>query len=261
MSVVVDIEYLEDMYFSNDEPVPYSLKCGKIIKIYPIKVKNWTLVGNCLDVLLYQKDEVPDINIIKMSYFEFIAMLATEQKDIFTKLAIIMKYSLGIECISIEKNLGKVVLGICDENENIDYFINSKEFDDIKKIILFQNICDFDDREISKDVRELYQSYLIATGVSNQVEPTLEKKKIFVMSKVGMQMKDINDMSYRIFSQLYATNIEVDLFYAKKILQASEKYEFKEDVVYPLFEKKKDKYDVLFVQRNSLDNKLSKIQG
>ena len=38
---MVDIETLSEVYFASDEPVPYQLKCGVEILIYPIKVKDW----------------------------------------------------------------------------------------------------------------------------------------------------------------------------------------------------------------------------
>ena len=74
-------------------------------------------------------------------------------------------------------------------------------------------------------------------------------------------MNEINKMSYRVFYQIYNELVETDLYYANKILQASEKYEFKKDVCYPLFEKKKDKYDSLFVSKSSVEGKLGKING
>ena len=71
------------------------------------------------------------------------------------------------------------------------------------------------------------------------------------MSNNGMSMKDINDMTYRTFSQVYQTNVQLDLYIARKILQASEKYKV-DDVIYPLYEKEKDKYEELFVSTNKL---------
>ena len=36
---MVDIENLKINYFSNEEPVPYKVKIGKELKIYPISIK------------------------------------------------------------------------------------------------------------------------------------------------------------------------------------------------------------------------------
>ena len=58
-------------------------------------------------------------------------------------------------------------------------------------------------------------------------------------------------MTYRTFSQIYQTNVRIDLYFSQKILQASEKYKV-DDISYPLYEKEKDKYAELFVGMNKL---------
>lgn len=256
---MVDIETLSELYFASDEPVPYNLKCGVEISIYPIKVKDWAMFNNSLGALTIEKNEINDIDIIKMSYLEFLVNLMKQDETYTQRLLSIVKYSLKEDFVSIELVNGKYVLAILNESQEIKYGITSKEFDDIKKIILFQNIYDYDDRYISPDVKELYAEYMKAVN-SNQVDPTIERKKIFVISKTGNSIKELNEMSYRTFNQLYITCIEIDLYYARKMIQASPKYDVKEEPIYPLFDKKRDKYDCIFVSRDSIENKLGKIQ-
>lgn len=257
---MVDIEQLTELYFSTDEPVPYKLKCGVEILIHPVKVKDWAIFCSNLGILNIEKNETNDINIIKMSYLEFLANNIEQNSTILYNLCVIAKYSLHEDIISIEEDNGKKYLAILNEDTTVKYFITSKEFDDIRKIILFQNIYDYDDRYISPDVRELYDEYIKAKSDPNQEDPTLERKKVFVMSKTKNSIKEINEMSYRMFYQLYLTNVEIDLYYARKMVQTSQKYDVKEDVVYPIFMKKKDKYDGFFLSGNSVENKLGKIQ-
>ena len=256
---MVDIKQLETLYFANDKPVPYKLKCGVELMIYPVLVENWNEFSDALSILTIRKNEINDAEVIKMKYLDFMLMLSNQEKNMLDKLKIISKYSFKEDFISPHAMNGKNHLAIVTENNDIKSLINGKEFDDIKKIILHQNIYDYDDRYISPDVRQLYEEYVKATS-TNQIDPTLERKKVFVIGKTGLSMKDINTMSYRIFNQLYIDNVNLDMYFARKIIQASQKYDVKEEPIYPLFEKPKDKYDKLFVQKDTIQNKLDKIQ-
>lgn len=259
---MVDIEQLTMLYFENDKPVPYNLKCGEEILIYPVKVEDWAQFELSIPILKIEKSETDDIDIIQMSYLSFIKMLIDgDSKDIYSSmLRTILENSLKLNNIMLMPQGNKITIvgGLKELKPFI--IIEPKEFDDIKTIILFQNIYDYDDRYISPDVRQLYQDYL-ATVKSDAIDPSLERKKIFVISKSGIMMKDLNKMSYRIFNQIYINLVETDMYYANKMLQASQKYDVKDDIIYPLFVKKKDKYADLFVSKSSVENKIGKING
>lgn len=256
---MIDIKQLENVYFLNNEPVPYQLKCGVEILICPVSVKDWYEFGNAVGCLTINKNETKNIEIIKMKYLDFILMSAVNNKEIMEALNIVIKYSLKEEYINIHSVDGKNYLAIVDKENKIKALINSKEFDEIKSIILHQNIYDYDDRHISQDVRELYEEYLKTVCV-NQYEPSLERKKIFVMCKYGKSLESINKMSYRIFIQTYIELVNIDIYFARKLIQSSSKYDVKEDIVYPLLQEPADKYEKLFVNKNSIQDKLNKIQ-
>lgn len=252
---MINIKQLEAMYFANDEIVPYGIKNSLnnkeyIINIKPILVKDWSLFGGCLDLFEYQQQDFNDINIISMNYLEFVVniLLKQENKIYETKLAMIFNYSCGINDIRLGTFRNKTCLVIFENNKEVA-IITAKEFDEIRKIILYQNRYDYDDRYVNPEVKKLYETYVKSKN-KNVENPTLEKQKIFVISKTGISMKDINNMTYRTFSQVYKTNVQVDLYFANKMLQANER--IKDDVVYPLYEKEKDKYAELFVGMNKL---------
>jgi hypothetical protein len=50
------IEILKRLYYANELPVPYNLKCGVQINIYPVKVKDWELFENSMGVLTIDKN-------------------------------------------------------------------------------------------------------------------------------------------------------------------------------------------------------------
>lgn len=268
---MVDFKTLEMLYFSNNKPVPYKLMCGQYINIYPIKVEDWGFFENCIDILRHEKNEINDPRIVMMSYLDYIIELIETEKSendnsvIEMKLSAIISASLKEDHISIEKNNGKNVLAILNDTGNLDeygkpiYTIKSyliaKEFDELRKIIMYQNIYDYDDTYLDPEIRDAIQRFNKLKN-KDQVSPTLERQKVFVISKTGMSMEKINNMTYRTFSQVYKLNVKEDLYLSRYILKASEKYVIKEDIVHPLYEKEKTALEEIFVDADSFKNKL-----
>ncbi len=257
---MVDVEKLRVEYFQNDLPAEYQLKCGEVLKIYPIKVKDWSKVDD-FSILNIAKNEINDIDIIKMSYLQFLNeeyfMQYQEEKQKF----------LNIMCLNFNLEQGrvqfgytkdrKIVLVVLNEKEEItNTRITSAEFDEICKIILFQNIIGYDDEYVSKDVREEIQRYLKYHANKETRSPTLEEKKVYVFAKKNMTIQDINNMSYRLFSQTYDVLFGCEQFLADKIIQASEKYKVEKNIYHPMVDIKQTIYDKVF---GSLDEVKGKI--
>ena len=91
------------------------------------------------------------------------------------------------------------------------FYINNKDFEDIKKIILYQNFYKYDDTYINPEIRKAIekQRKIEMKGYSS---PTLEKQKIFVMGKTGFTKDALNNMTYREFSQLYKQKVDEDIY-------------------------------------------------
>ena len=68
--VLVDIDNLQLNYFINEYAVPYELKKGAEIFIYPIKVKDFPIYANCKELLEIDKNTINDIDVIQMNYLE-----------------------------------------------------------------------------------------------------------------------------------------------------------------------------------------------
>ena len=92
--MTVDIETLKLLYFQNDEPCPYKLKCGYELNIYPIKVKDWGIYEHSISILQIDKNKINDIKIIQMSYLEYLYNLYSANSEYGTYIANIMEYSL-----------------------------------------------------------------------------------------------------------------------------------------------------------------------
>ena len=69
---MVDLQDLELKYFCNGYDVPYELRNGSTLNIKPILVKDYPYYEVAKSILEIAKNEMGDIEIIKMSYLEFL---------------------------------------------------------------------------------------------------------------------------------------------------------------------------------------------
>lgn len=251
---MVDIKDLELKYFCNGYDVPYEIKEGGELNIKPILVKDYPYYEVAKDILELPKNETNDINIIKMSYLEFLfnTINANEvYKNYFIKIC---ELCFNYENIGIIKHNNKYCIALCDKNEIVKYIITPKEFNEIIKIILNQNDSHYDGRYVNPEVRELMEQYY-KVKYSNSRHPNLEEKKAFVTSKTGIDIDTLNNMTYRYFDLVYSSNVNSEMYIAQKIIQGSYKYDVKEDIKHPLFEPKKDPYAEIFEDTGILTKK------
>lgn len=239
------LKYYNAYYFANETPVPFKVKDNNYtIYIRPITVQMFPFYQDNVGILLIDKNKISDAKIISMSYLQYLIEVVFLQKEYQSALVTILNLSLGDYIYTVGHNEnGKAYLGVHDKDNNILCKITPKEFDKIKEIILYYNDRSYDDRYISEDLRKAMEDYY-NIKYKNHYIPTLEEKKAFVSFKSGLTLKELNEMSYRYFDILYNQCIDNDLYFSQKILQASEKYKI-DDVVYPLFRKKADKFDFL----------------
>lgn len=252
---MVDFKQLELIYFQNNKPVPYRLKCGTIIYINPIRVEDWNLFNASLSLFSIEKVDVDDLEVLKLSYIDFIIYLISQEKSYEMMLYNILSQSLKEQNIAIAKSNSKNVVVICDEEDTIKAVITSKELEEIRKIILKQNIYDYDDRYISPDVKREIEAYN-KIKYSNIAQPDFEKKKVFVMSKNGISEDSLNKMFYRTFSRMFKLMVDNDIYFANKMIEASPKYQVEDSVTHPLFAKEEDATKNAFVSVDKMKNKI-----
>lgn len=258
---MIDIKHLTSMYFASEKEVPYILKCGVEIKIYPILVEDWALFESSYDILRIEKNELNNEEVLQMSYFQFILTLIDNDKEgiVTNKITTTLGLSLKEDRFSFDEVInGKRVISIVDENKKIKYYIDKKDFEDIKKIILHCNLIDYSDRYIDPELRRALakKRELESKG---RTSPTFEAQKVFVISKTGMSMQDVNKMTYRTFSQVYKFNVASDLYVIRNMMKASEKYEVKEEIIHPLFDKEKSELEELFVDADSFTKQFNNV--
>lgn len=242
------LDYYERYYFANETPVPFKVKDNNyILHIRPITVQMFPFYHDNVGILLIDKNKISDAKIISMSYLQYLVEIVLQNEVYQQSLLTILNLSLGEEYKYTvgHNNNGKVYLGVHDQDDNTLCKITPKEFDKISEIILYYNDRDYDDAYISEDLRKAMEDYY-NIKFKNHYIPTLEEKKAFVSFKSSLTLNEINQMSYRYFDLIYNHCVSNDLFFSQKIIQASEKYKINDDeIVYPLFKKKDNKFDFL----------------
>ena len=266
---MVNIEHLTKKYFSKGEPCPYKLKSGIEILIYPILVSDYEEYENCRPILEINKNDVGVEEFLIMSQLEYLNYLFNlnvldETNTNIGELELQMFKSIFSLClkedyVAITKDINDKYVVIVAEKNNDDftckYIISNKEYLEISKIILFQNDFEYDDTYISPDVLKEYNEYikLKSKGTKN---PSLEERKIFVLARYRCKIEEINNMTKRFFDMLYWEYVKSEQYFANVMYKTSEKFEVKENIVYPLFKPKEDKFKEMFMTKDSLNGKL-----
>lgn len=199
--MALDLEYLAKSYFYFDQPVPYKLdNCTIYIK--PILVQESHFFLDSVDLIAMDKNSLPDPAIIQMSYLQFITdvLLQGEVAKVNTqKFVNLLVICLGMKNPIIYKNeRGKPYLV---EGDN-EYQITHKQFEDIRRIILYQNIPHFDDSYINPEAKAAMNQIDILKNQDYE-DMTIERKMAIITSHTGVLKKDQLDMTYRSHCLLY----------------------------------------------------------
>lgn len=267
---MLDMKYYERYYFSKSKCVPYQLKCGVEINIYPILVEDIETFEDCIDILLIDKDSIDDPNIIKMKYIEFLKNIQfnlsekiegtnlTYGQNQQIKFITLMTLCLKEDYVDIDYDKNKCVVVIGEEKDDkyiLKAKITNKEFEEISKIILYQNIRDYDDKKLDPTVQKLYEDYIRLKNKDFR-NPEIEEKKEYIMAHNGWGEDKINKLTYRRFCGIFDCLIGDALYYGNKIIEGSEKFECKKVSTHFMFEKKQNKYDDFVVNGDSIKDKI-----
>ena len=234
----IDINYYKDTYFTFDEPVPYKLKCGEILYISPIYLINYMLFITSYGILNIDKNSTNDVEIISMSYLKFLV----ERVFPYSKESIQQFVNICILCMGLKEPEIKLTDNkrvVLYDKDNSNLLITQKEFDDIKKIILYQNLLNFDDSYINPELKENMEE-LDRLKNKNLEPPSLERRIAIITSHCGMNKKEQLEMTIRSHSLLFQeVSKEVEYLCSKPIAI----YAGKPNDVNWIFEKKKGKFD------------------
>lgn len=247
----VDIELLKLAYFALDEPVPYKLKTGQEILIKPIMVKDSMLFMASVDVLKIDKNSLGSVEAIQASYLKFL------QKMIFPSNDVMVQKFLNILDLCLEL---KGIYLCNDEMERTfiqtesGIVISAKEFDDIAKIILYQNLPDYDDKYINPDIKKSMQE-VDRLKNKDYESPDLERQMGIIESHTGILKEQLLKKTWRSFQILFREVCGEIEFYTTR--PAAIAVGAGDKVDHYIFKKRKDKFDGYFVDMNKFSHEVT----
>lgn len=238
--MAIDVAVLEKAYFYFDKPVPYKLSDTAHIDIMPISVYDSEVFLSSCDILQIDKNALNSVEMIQMSYLDFLfkVMLPTDQSKIgLDKFCNIMKLCLGMPDWKIKMNEKKKISLVAPDDS---FGITGKQFDDIKRIILYQNIAHYDDEYIDPDLKKAMADVDRLKGKSIDV-PTLERRMAIITAHCGISKQTLMQYSMRSLQLLFEECAgEVEFTTLRPImLYAGKAKEFE----HWIYKKKKDKFD------------------
>lgn len=256
INVAINIEFLERKYFPKNKPIPYKLKCNVELLIYPVILEDYDIFEESFDVLTIEKNEIPIPEIIQMSYLQFIfeILLKKEQLDYGHKLLNIMELCLKENDIIPYYENNKPVL-LIRNNDILKAKITAKEFDDIKRIILYQNIVGYDDTMISADIKKMINLYN-KTNNNNIQQPNLEDKMAFLGNETGLSYEQILKMTYREFQTRFNWAIQKVDYMINKTAEMSGNVKFNKPIEHLIYKSKKHKFERFFSDKEDFVNKI-----
>jgi hypothetical protein len=240
-------------YITYDEPIPY-----KDIYLYPVTIRDYMRFRTVVNCLIINKNRVPDPKIISMSYLDFIFHIANENEEslyYFYMLIEVIRICLRIkpENIKYVKDNNDKVNLILDE-----FICDRKDFDNIRKIICYQNAIDLPDEGIDPKLEKALQEMEEYRAKNKPKTCSFERQMLHVMRNTGMGLESVKQLSARKFHMILE-NIDKQMHY--EILMTAKMsgmVEFKEEIDHWMTEIKIDKYkDMIGLDdfKNKLDGK------
>lgn len=243
--MAIDIGFLNEAYFTFDKPVPYPLKCGKTLYINPVKLEDSMIFMTSYGILDIDKNLSTDVEIIQMSYLKFLKEKVLIDSATKQQLVNICLLCLGFELPYLDyddKGRALLVNAVRDTDTNeykLDLIITAKEFDDIKRIVLYQNLPNFDDEYVNPELKANMAEYdeLKAKGIN---PPNLERRMAIISAHTGLTKAEQLAMTLRYHSLLFSeVSGEVEYMVTKPLAM----YAGKSDNVQWIFKKSRGKYD------------------
>ena len=197
-----------EIYNIFDEPIPYfkNKEDTTPLLIYPVLMQDYMIFNSCVRCLILEKNIVPDIKTISMSYLDYIFYYDELHKDndsYLSLLFIIMSICLksDIQDILIDNN-SKHYLKIQDK------IYDKNDFNKIKEIICSQNMVDLPDENIHPSIKKALKEetdFKKRNSGNNESPPSLEKQIICLMESMHWSKDQIKKITIRTFVQFFCS--------------------------------------------------------
>lgn len=274
--MIEDYKKYIEKYVALFKPVEY-----EGLKLRPVLVEDAYIFKDACDILMIEKNKIPDIKVIQASYLYFLFSIILSQKEVLDKFLTIANL-----CFGIDFNAKNMVDGDFEPNELLIkttdtdtqiFFINgwdiafeikgqsatlfiedkkitAQNFEELRKIILFQNLYDYDDMQMSDDFRRVIEDYYRIKNKGRHI-PNLEEKEMVVIVNTSYTMETIKEIPLRTFELLFNYSIgKVDYLATMPLLP-----NLKEAPEHWVYRHEKEKYAEIFSDAQEMVNKVTSI--
>lgn len=250
-----DLEKIRSNYeqeFTLDDPVVLNN-----LIIYPIKMDRYFLFNISVSIFLLKKNSFNDPKIITMSYLEFLIYLLRKE-DENSKACSGMLYCIISLCL--RKDNIKIHYGVEGNNK---YFLSidgvklyKEEFDTFRKIIICQNLPNYDDSYINPELeKELKEVERLKAG--NAVRCSIEKQMVSVTIRTSLNWDEVKNLTVRKFHIILEMIDKEMLYVIYKTASLSGFVTFKQEINHYLLEDNSNSIDNKVVDYNQLQNKIN----
>lgn len=228
-----------------------------IIYIHPAKVQNYLDFHFAINCITIDKNRTPDINIIKMKYLDFIFQLINQENgEVYAHML--------SRLLKICFNLGDSEIKYIRDNENIKLVLgnivcNWEDFDDIRRIICYQNILEYDETYIDPKLDKALKEAEAFISRNKKKTCLFEEQKICLWISANATLDEINNLTLRKFS-MALRRVDHKLHYEiYRQASMSGMVEFKSEIDHWMCEIKIDKYSGLITEYGGFQEKMSKV--
>lgn len=259
----LNVEILKATNFVWNDPVQYN----EYITIYPVSIKEYRYLMFALDSLQIIKEDYANtqdvmynIKVVQMSNLEFLVsqMSSKEDADLasvrFEQFRLVFYLCFHIELEKYEYFFDenqKIVLLINDL-----FFLKHSEFDDLRNLICYQHIPDYNDAYVSKDMRdEIRKTEELHKSKSGY--PSFEERVTSYCVHVNRTRQDLSDISIREFLVHEAMYQSIEDYKIYKQADMSGMVEFKKPIEHYLFRKKKSQTEGYLIDLDSFKSQIN----
>lgn len=226
------------------------------ITFTPVKVEMYNEFYTFINCLLLDKNSIPDVKILQMSYIDYMFQLHEEGDEYI----IMMLASLISICTDVKIEDIKYYR---DEKEQIILVLNDKLFDKDKFLVLREIICNQNDVDLTifdfdpRVREELRKTMELKNKMSNFEMGTLEEQIICIVISTNFTIEDIIKMSLRKFKKIL-NRIDHKMHYEIYTLGTlSGNVTLKEELPHWLSTLEKGKFDNLITSYEDTQNKIN----